>query len=92
MNFFRGGDLMYSKETLCKKITEVFPDIGTCGIDLTVDYDSSQKAWVVDLQKGGHHLRTFLDIPEADTCMEGKQCVSLGLQINQLRKNLGLIH
>ena len=83
---------MYSKETLCKKITEVFPDIGTCGIDLSVDYDADQKAWVVDLQKDDHHLKTFLEIPEADKCMEGRQCVSLGLQIAQLRENLGLIH
>ena len=83
---------MYSKEIVCRKITEVFPDIGTCGIDLTVDYDSVNKAWLVDLQKDGHHLKTFLESPEADTCIEGKQCVSLGLQIAQLRENLGLIH
>lgn len=79
---------MYTKEQLCTKITEVFPDIGACGIDIKVDYDTSNKAWVVDLKKGAHELKTFLEEPEAETCMAGKQCVSLGLQIAQLKKNI----
>lgn len=79
---------MHDKQELCKKITEVFPDIGVCGIDVNVDYDERNKAWVVDLKKGGHHLTTFLETDEAETCMEGKQCVSLGIQIAQLRKNI----
>ncbi len=79
---------MYTKEQLCKKITEVFPDIGACGINISVEYDTANQAWAVDLKKGDHELKTFLDEPEADTCMAGKQCVSLGLQIAQLRKNI----
>ncbi|MFH7321164.1 hypothetical protein ACHHRT_11220 [Desulfurivibrio sp. D14AmB] len=79
---------MPSKEELCNKIKEVFPEIGSCGIDLKVDYDDSEKAWVVDLKKGDHELKTYLEEPEAQQCMEGKQCVSLGLQIGQLRKNI----
>lgn len=79
---------MYTKEDLCKKITEVFPDIGACGIDVNVDYDETKKAWVVDLQKENHHLKTFLENDEAQMCIDGKQCVSLGLEIAQLRKNI----
>ena len=79
---------MYSKEELCQKIIEVFPDIGACGIDVTVEYDEANKAWVVDLKKDDHELKTFLDDKEAQICMEGKQCVSLGLEIGQLRKNI----
>lgn len=79
---------MPGKEELCAKIKEVFPEIGTCGIDLGVDYDQQNQAWVVDLKKGGHELKTFLEEKEAQQCMEGKQCVSLGLQIGQLRKNI----
>ena len=79
---------MYTKEELCTKITEVFPDIGTCGIDVNVDYDDEKKAWVVDLQKDNHHLKTFLESDEAQMCIDGKQCVSLGLEIAQLRKNI----
>ncbi|HET97224.1 MAG TPA: hypothetical protein ENN98_00680 [Desulfurivibrio alkaliphilus] len=79
---------MPTKEELCHKIKEVFPEIGSCGINLKVDYDDSEKAWVVDLKKGDHELKTYLEEPEAQQCMEGKQCVSLGLQIGQLRKNI----
>ena len=79
---------MYSKEELCEKIKAVFPEIGACGINLMVDYDKQNKAWVVDLKKDKHELKTFLEESEAQQCMDGKQCVSLGLQIGQLRKNI----
>ncbi len=79
---------MIAKDELCKKITSLFPDIGECGIDLTVDYDDGTHAWVVDLRKGVSHLKTHLEIEEADLCMAGKQCVSLGIQIAQLKANL----
>ena len=79
---------MPTKEELCKKIKAVFPEIGACGINLMVDYDENNKAWVVDLKKDNHELKTFLEEGEAQECMEGKQCVSLGIQIGQLRQNI----
>jgi len=79
---------MYTKEELCEKIKKVFPDIGACGIDVLVDFDKEKNAWVVDLKKDEHELKTYLEPEEADTCMDGKQCVSLGLQISQLRVNI----
>ena len=79
---------MCTKQELCEKIKTVFPEIGACGINLMVDYDKQNKAWVVDLKKDKHELKTFLEESEAQECMDGKQCVSLGLQIGQLRKNI----
>lgn len=79
---------MHTKEELCEKIKAVFPEIGACGIDIMVDYDDNNKAWVVDLKKDKHELKTFLEESEAQQCMDGKQCVSLGLQIGQLRDNI----
>ena len=79
---------MHTKEELCEKIKAVFPEIGACGINLKVDYYQGNKAWVVDLKKDQHELKTFLEDSEAQECMDGKQCVSLGLQIGQLRKNI----
>lgn len=79
---------MYSKEELCNKISDLYPDIGKCGIDLTVEYDREQKIWLVDLRKGDHELKHHLEIPDADACMADKQCVSLGLEIDQLKKNI----
>ena len=79
---------MYDKKTLCEKIRSIYPDIGACGIDVNVDYDQGKKAWVVDLKKDKHRLKTHLEPEEADQCMEGKQCVSLGLQVAQLKANI----
>lgn len=79
---------MYSKEELCKEITKLYPDIGQCGIDITVEYDQEKKVWVIDLKKGLHELKHYLEIPDADACMDGKQCVSLGLELAQIKKNI----
>ena len=79
---------MYDKNELCKKITELYPDIGSCGIDITVEFDPDKNAWIIDLKKDDHELKHFLDNPEAKECMEGKQCVALGLDIAQLKKNI----
>jgi hypothetical protein len=77
-----------NKKELCRKITELYPDIGACGIDVDVNYSNEKKVWIVDLKKGEHHLQHHLEDPDAANCMEGKQCVSLGLEIDQLRKNI----
>ncbi|MEA3469801.1 MAG: hypothetical protein U9R57_16475 [Thermodesulfobacteriota bacterium] len=79
---------MHDSKQLCEKITSLYPDIGACGIDVDVTYDKEKKLWVVDLKKDEHELKHYLDVPDADTCMDGKQCVSLGLEIAQLKKNI----
>jgi hypothetical protein len=42
----------------------------------------------VDLKKDTHELKHHLEISDANDCMDGKQCVSLGLEIAQLKKNI----
>ncbi len=79
---------MYDKKELCNKIRSVFPDVGECGIDLKVDYDAEKSAWVVYLKKDSHELKTYLESEDANTCMEGKQCIGLGFQIAQLKDNV----
>ncbi len=81
---------MVTKEELCKKIEAVFPDAGVCGIDFDVEFDKENKAWAVDLHHGDHHLKTFIDVEEADSCIEGKSCMPLAMQIAQLKRNFNL--
>ncbi len=76
---------MIDKAELCAKIVEIYPDIGTCGIDIDVNYDDEQQRWVVGLDKDNHHVKTFLEAGDAELCLMGKQCVSLGIEINQLK-------
>jgi len=79
---------MYNEIELCEKIIEMYPEIGECGIDVDVEHDEQKNTWVVNLKKEEHELKHFLEYPDADNCMEGKQCASLGLEIAQLRKNI----
>ena len=79
---------MYNANQLCEKITSIYPDIGSCGIDIDVAFDDGKKVWAVDLKKGAHHLKHYLEVPDADRCIEGEKCVSLGLEIAQLKMNI----
>lgn len=79
---------MYQKNQICEKIRSVYPDIGECGIDINVEYDSSNKAWAVLLKNENKQLKTFIEPEDAGACMEYGQCIGLGLQICQLRDNI----
>ncbi len=79
---------MYTNDQLCEKIRTLYPDIGECGIDLNVEYSLNNISWVADLKKDNNHLCTFIDPDDTKACMEGKQCIGLGLQIYQLMDNI----
>lgn len=79
---------MYSATELCEKITSLYPDIGRCGVDIDVSYNQTEKTWMVHMEKGSHALNHFLEQLDADRCMEGRQCIALGLEVAQLRKNV----
>jgi hypothetical protein len=80
--------IMIDKEELCEKIIALYPDIGKCGIDVKVEFDEDQNSWVVDLKKNRYELKTFLEDGDAENCMAGKQCVSLGIEVAQLKANI----
>jgi hypothetical protein len=79
---------MYNKNQLCEKIRSVHKDIGKCGIDINVEYSTDNKAWVVHLKKENFKLKTYLEPEDANICMDGKQCIGLGMQISQLKDNI----
>jgi hypothetical protein len=76
------------KQELCEKIRSIYPDIGECGIDVDVGYDKDNERWTVYLKKDKKALKTFLEPDDARLCMEGQQCVSLGIEINQLKDSI----
>ncbi len=79
---------MIDKKTLCEKIIEIYPDLGQCGIDVNVEFNEENDRWVVDLKKDQHHMKTFLEDGDAELCLMGKQCVSLSIEINQLKDTI----
>jgi hypothetical protein len=79
---------MIDKDELCHKIKEMYPDIGECGIDVDVAFDETNQRWVVDLKKGSRRMKTFLEEGDAEFCLQGRRCVSLGIEIGQLRDTI----
>lgn len=79
---------MMNREDLCRRIREIYPDIGACGIDVEVEYDDPQRRWVVHLERDGKRLKTYLEPGDAEQCMQGKQCVGLSVEISQLKDSI----
>jgi hypothetical protein len=78
---------MNAKE-ICQKIREIYPDIGVCGIDLDAVHNVEMDRWEVRLKRNQKELKTFLEPGDAELCMEGKQCLSLAIEINQLKDSI----
>ena len=79
--------LQHAKEELSGKLLEMYPDIKKHGLDLDLEFKPDKDYWVVMLGKGDHRLHILLDKKDADACLEGVQCVYLGVQIGQFVKN-----
>lgn len=80
-----------NKQELCQKIREIYPDVEGCGIDLDVVYDAETDRWKIGLKRDQKELKTFLEPGDAELCMEGKQCLSLAIEINQLKDSIDRI-
>jgi hypothetical protein len=69
------------------KLREMYPEIQSHGLDLSLSFDGGKKAWIIGLKKGQHALSTHLDAKDAEDCIDGVKCVYLGVQIGQFLKN-----
>lgn len=74
-------------ETLKNKLKEMYPEIEKHELDLALRFDGEKDAWVVELRKKGHELKTYLEKKDAEDCVDGIECVYLGVQIGQFIKN-----
>ncbi len=77
----------YTNVALKDKITEMYSEIAQQGIAVSLDYSEEKHAYIVKFKKGLHELTTHLDKKDADACMDGYQCVYLGVQIGEFIKN-----
>ena len=79
---------MHDTNELCEKIKTIYPEIGECGGDVDVEYDSGKEVYAVELRRGPTSLKTYLEPADAASCMEGERCVPLGIQVSQLVDNV----
>lgn len=76
-----------NKDTLAAKLKEMYPEITQHKLDMDLEFIPDKDYWVVKLAKGDHRLHTLLDQKDAQACIDGTQCVYLGVQIGQFVKN-----
>lgn len=72
---------------LKSKLREMYPEIEKHNLNLGLSFDDSKDAWIVELSKGEHELTTHLEGKDAEECLDGIECVYLGVQIGQFVKN-----
>jgi hypothetical protein len=72
------------------RLREMYPEIKKHDLALAMSFDTSKDAWIVRLSKGKHELTTHLEKKDAEACLDGLQCIYLGVQIGQFVKNFEL--
>jgi len=77
----------YTNVALKDKIMEMHPEIEDHGISLSLDFNRQLKTYDIKLEKDSHKLVTHLEKKDADECMDGIKCISLGVQIGEFIDN-----
>ena len=77
----------YTVVGLKTKILEMYPEIEKMKVIPSLTFDAGKNAYVLKLTKGPHELSTYIDKADADRCMDGHVCVSLGVQVRQFLEN-----
>lgn len=78
----------YTQVALEDKLMDMYPEISASGVHLRLSFDDGRNAWVVAFEKEGHSRHAFLDKGDADACMDGQQCIYLGVLVDQYIKDL----
>ncbi len=78
------------QKALESTITQMHPEITKHGLSLSLSFDADTDSWIVKLSKGKHKLTTHLEKKDAEACLDGIQCIYLGVQIGQFVKNFEL--
>ncbi len=69
------------------KLLQMYPAIGRHGIVSSLIFDEDRKVYALTLKKDHHELQTFIEPKDATACMDGRECVHLGLKIAEFLKN-----
>jgi hypothetical protein len=78
---------MIDNKELCETIKTIYPDVTACSIDVEVTWDDAENAYAVDLETDKRKVRHYLPAEDAELCMQGTQCASLGLEIGQFKED-----
>lgn len=79
--------MAYTNVALKDKILEMYPEIEDYRVEVGLDFDDSTNAYRLTFKRGTEALMTRLEKKDADDCINGIKCVSLGIQVAQFMKN-----
>ena len=80
-------DMGYTVVALKDKLLEMYPELERNQIAVNLSFDEQKDAYVLRIHKSAQKLTTHLERQDADDCMRGVKCVSLGIQVEQFSKN-----
>ncbi|MFP4391633.1 MAG: hypothetical protein ACOC43_12130 [Desulfohalobiaceae bacterium] len=70
-----------------EKLFQIYPEIEDYGLSLSLNFDEQQKAWLAKFSKGAHELSTHLEEQDVESCLQGRECYHLGIQLGQFIRN-----
>lgn len=70
-------------KALEQKIRQMYPEIDTYKLEMSLNFDQDKNAWIVKLTHKEHELITHVEPADAAKCLEGTECVYLSHQIGQ---------
>lgn len=79
-----------TRERLSTKITDIYPELDSDVTALEVGPDDAAgdgPDWLVTMRMGGEALSTRIDGADAADCVEGGQCLRLGVQVGRFVQN-----
>ena len=74
-------------EDIKKKLHQIYPEIEQFGLNMALKFDESQNAWIATFTKGEHELSTHLEEQDVESCLQGKECYHLGVQLGRFIRN-----
>ncbi len=77
----------YTIVALKEKIMEMYPEVSEHGVSVGLDFSKEKKAYVVKFKIDQHELTTHIEKKDADECMDGIKCITLGIQVGQFIAN-----
>ena len=79
--------MKYTNVALKEKIYEIYPEIDSKTIKLSITFSDERNAYLLKFKRGKEELTTYLDKSDADDCMNNIKCVHLGIKVDQFIKN-----
>ena len=79
--------MTYTLLSLEDKLLEMYPEIHQNEVKMKLRFEEDKDAWLISLDKDGRHLETHLNNADAEACLQGRICVSLGVKVGEFMDN-----